>query len=91
MSYYDEERPVLIPYVPMAPRPTPCYAILQQEDHEERGRPLAFFWDPFKARAAFDALPMSAAAFIGGGAYQLVAYELYENGTLIELQMIAKK
>ena len=75
----------------MPPRPTPCYALLQQEDREERGRPIAFFWDPFKARAAFDALPMSAAAFIGGGAYQLVAYELDNNGSLKELQLIGAK
>jgi hypothetical protein len=89
MSYIDA--PVLIPYYEMSPRPTPCYAILQQEDREERGRPIAFFFDPFKARATFDALPMSPAAFVGGCAYQLVAYELYDNGTLMELQMIATK
>lgn len=89
MSYIDA--PVLIPYYEMPPRPTPCYAILQQEDREERGRPIAFFFDPFKARATFDALPMSPAAFVGGCAYQLVAYELYDNGTLMELQMIATK
>jgi hypothetical protein len=75
----------------MPPRPTPCYAILQQEDREERGRPIAFFWDPFKARAAFDALPMSASAFVGGSAYQLVAYELHHDGPLKELQLIAVK
>lgn len=90
MSYF--EAPVLFPPPPnMAPRTTTCYMILHQEDREERGRPVAMFWDPFAARTAFDSIQSCVYAFTGSGAYQLVAYELQPDGILKELQLVAQK
>lgn len=57
----------------------------------ERGQPFAFFTDPFAARQAFASVDGTASAFTGSYTAFLVAYEVAENGQLIEIAELGRK
>lgn len=57
----------------------------------ERGAPTHVFYDPFKARAHFEAISDIASAFTGSYTAFLVAYEIGTDGTLHELQELGRK
>jgi hypothetical protein len=75
-------------------QPFQCYMILGgQETGEGRGPPLQFFWDPFKARAAFSEYPDGMRAWGTGCGYTafLIAYEVYPDGSMRELAELGRK
>lgn len=57
----------------------------------ERGAPFALFYDPFAARAAFAGISDIASAFTGSYTAFLVAYEIGENGQLVEVEELGRK
>lgn len=59
---------------------TTIYMILTAKDNEH-GTPYAMFFDPFKAKRAFDALPGMGSMF-GTLSWFLVHYEQEADGTL---------
>ena len=71
-------------------KPIPVYMILSAVG-TERGQPTHTFFDPFLARATFDALDVGMAlAFTGNYSAFLVAYEIRE-GVLVETAEIGRK
>ena len=71
-------------------KPIQCYMILGAVG-EERGAPMQFFWDPFKAREAFSYYGDVLHAFGGGYTAFLVAYEVQPDGGLRELAELGRK
>lgn len=72
-------------------KPLPIYMILSAVG-TERGQPIYTFFDPFLARATFDALEVGMAyAFTGNYSAFLIAYEIGEGGALRELEELGRK
>ena len=57
----------------------------------ERGQPIGFYYDLFKAQADFNAINNIAGAFTGNLTAFLIAYELQKGGQLLELQEMGRK
>ena len=72
------------------PGPIQMYMLLSAVG-DERGQPIALFFDPFRARAAFDQYNDLAHAFGAGRTVFLVAYQAMPDGSLIELEEIGRK
>lgn len=58
---------------------------------DERGQPIGFYHDLFKARADFNALNDMHSAFTGSLTAFLIAYEIQKGGALMELQELGRK
>ena len=58
---------------------------------DERGQPIGFYQDLFKARADFNALNDMHSAFTGHLTAFLIAYEIQKGGALTELQELGRK
>ena len=72
-------------------KPIPVYMILSAVG-TERGQPLYTFFDPFLARATFDAMDVGlASAFTGNYNVFLIAYEIGEGGMLTEMGELGRK
>ncbi len=72
-------------------KPFQCYMILSGVG-EERGQPMQFFMDPFKAREAFAQYGEMLHAFGGGYTAFLVAYEVNPaDGSMRELAELGRK
>ena len=55
-----------------------------------RGPPVALYWDPFKARADFDAI-VTSSRWTGDKEAYLVCYEIQPDGSLRELSELGAK
>jgi len=57
----------------------------------ERGQPVGFYYDPFKARADFAAINDMGSALTGNKTAFLVAYEIRKSGQLVEVSELGSK
>ena len=69
---------------------TQLYMILSAVG-SERGQPIGFYYDPFKARADFAAINDMGSALTGNRTAFLVAYEVKKRGQLVEVAEIGSK
>jgi len=69
---------------------TQLYMILSAVG-SERGQPIGFYYDPFKARADFAAINNIFSAFTGNKTAFLVAYEVQKGGQLVEVAELGSK
>ena len=76
--------------MPSKMKPTQLYMILSAVGME-RGAPIALFFDPFAARAAFAAISDISSAFTGSYAAFLVAYDVAPDGQLTEVEELGRK
>lgn len=67
------------------------FYILQSAIGYERGPPIAFFTDPFKAMAAYNATSDMSSAFMPCYSVFLVAYMIDTDGRLIEIEELGRK
>ncbi len=58
---------------------------------DQRGQPIAFYYDPFKARAHFATFSDMLSAFTGHYTAFLVAYEVDGSGSLVEIAELGRK
>ena len=57
----------------------------------ERGQPIGFYYDAFKATQDFNGINNLASAFSGDLTAFLVAYEVQKGGQLVELKELGRK
>jgi hypothetical protein len=69
---------------------TQLYMILSAVGYE-RGQPIGFYYDLFKARADFNAMNDLHSAFTGNLTAFLIAYEVQKGGALLEIQELGRK
>jgi hypothetical protein len=69
---------------------TQLYMILSAVG-SERGQPIGFYYDPFKARADFAAINDVGSALTGNRTAFLVAYEVKKSGQLVEVAELGSK
>ena len=69
---------------------TQVYMILSAVG-SERGQPIGFYHDPFKARADFAAINDVGSALTGNKTVFLVAYTMQKNGQLVEVAELGSK
>jgi len=70
--------------------PNQIYMILSA-NKSERGEPIGFYTDPFKARADFAAINDMINAFTGNRTAFLVAYDVQPGGALAEVAELGCK
>jgi hypothetical protein len=70
--------------------PRQIYMILSA-NKSERGEPIGFYTDPFKARADFAAINDMINAFTGNRTAFLVAYDVQPGGALMEVAELGCK
>jgi len=69
---------------------TQLYMILSAVG-SERGQPIGFYKDPFKARADFGAINDMLSALTGNLTAFLIAYEVQKGGQLVEVAELGRK
>jgi hypothetical protein len=70
--------------------PRQIYMILSA-NKSERGEPIGFYTDPFKARADFAAINDMINAFTGNRTAFLIAYDVQPGGALAEVAELGCK